>query len=280
MDTAAAGWPEPATRLDAVVFGAPLDATQSFRFGADEGPRAVRELSASLETYSPGLDRDVEDLALADAGDVPVDGLSVESALERIEQAASFAGSVAERIVMIGGEHTVTLAGYRAVRALHPDAALLALDAHLDLRQSYEGKAITHASWLYHAGAEHGFENIFQLGVRSGEREEWTRARELCGFSSPALALPEALRDRPLYLSIDIDVLDPAAAPGTGCPEPGGPTFAEVERLVRSLDGMRIVAVDLVEVFPRLDPSGATAAAAAKLLREVVLLGPSGGQRR
>ncbi len=266
-------------RLDAALFGAPLDATQSFRFGAADGPRAVRELSASLETYCPVLDRDVEDLALADLGDLTLGGLTQAAALEAIEQAATRAASLAERVLMLGGEHTVTLAGYRAIKALYPDAALVHLDAHLDLRTEYEGQAITHASWLYHAGVEYRFDEVFQLGVRSGSREEWPRARDRCRFSSRALRLPEdlgaQLRERPLYLTIDIDVLDPATAPGTGCPEPGGPTFAEVERFVQSLEGARVVAADVVEVSPRLDPSGATAAAAAKLLREVALL-PTG----
>ncbi|MDQ3648084.1 MAG: agmatinase [Actinomycetota bacterium] len=266
-------------RLDVAVFGAPLDATQSFRFGAADGPRAVRELSMSLETYSPVLDRDLEDLAIADLGDLVLEGLTQATALEAIEQATTWAASLGERVLMLGGEHTVTLAAYRAIKALHPGAALVHLDAHLDLREEYEGQAITHASWLYHAGLEHRFDDVFQLGVRSGAREEWPTARDRCRFSSRALRLPEHLgahlRERPLYLTIDIDVLDPATAPGTGCPEPGGPTFTEVERFVQSLEGAQIVAADLVEVSPRLDPSGATAAAAAKLLREVVLL-PSG----
>ncbi|MDQ3719650.1 MAG: agmatinase [Actinomycetota bacterium] len=264
--------------LDVAVFGAPLDATQSFRFGAADGPRAVRELSASLETYSPVLDRDVDDLALGDLGDLVLEGLAPAAALGAIEQATTRAASLGERVLMLGGEHTVTLAAYRAIKALHPETALVQLDAHLDLREQYEGQAITHASWLYHAGSEHRFDEVFQLGVRSGAREEWPMARDRCRFSSRDLMLPEDLRDqlreRPVYLTIDIDVLDPAAAPGTGCLEPGGPTFAEVERFVQSLDGTRIVAADVVEVSPRLDPSGATAAAAAKLVREVVLLGP------
>lgn len=268
-----------ATSVDVALFGAPLDATQSFRFGAADGPRAVRELSASLETYSPALDRDLEDLTFCDLGDLVLEGLPLPAALEAIEHATARAGSVGGRVLMVGGEHTVTLAAYRATKRLHPDAALLQLDAHLDLRKEYDGQPVTHASWVYHAGLEHGFEGILQLGARSGAREEWPRSTERCRLSSRGLALPEELhaelRERPLYLTIDIDVLDPGAAPGTGCPEPGGATFVEVERFVHSLAGARIVAADVVEVFPRLDPSGATAAAAAKLLREMVLLPPS-----
>ena len=268
--------PREGAGSQATVFGAPLDATQSFRFGAAAGPRAVREMSASLETYSPVLDRDIDDVALGDLGDLTLERLALPAALEAIEQATARAASVADRVLMLGGEHTVTLAGYRAIKRLYPDAALVQLDAHLDLREEYEGQALTHASWLYHAGVEHGFEDIVQLGVRSGAREEWPRAREACRFSSRELTMPDEVRgelgERPLYLTIDIDVLDPAAAPGTGCPEPGGATFTEVERLVHSLAGTRVVAADLVEVSPSLDPSGATAVAAAKLLREVVLL--------
>ena len=268
--------PREGAGSQATVFGAPLDATQSFRFGAAAGPRAVREMSASLETYSPVLDRDIDDVALGDLGDLTLERLALPAALEAIEQATARAASVADRVLMLGGEHTVTLAGYRAIKRLYPDAALVQLDAHLDLREEYEGQALTHASWLYHAGVEHGFEDIVQLGVRSGAREEWPRTREACRFSSRELTMPDEVRselsERPLYLTIDIDVLDPAAAPGTGCPEPGGATFTEVERFLHSLAGTRVVAADLVEVCPSLDPSGATAVAAAKLLREVVLL--------
>ncbi len=262
-------------RAHAAAFGAPLDATASFRPGAAGGPRAVREMSESLETYSPALDSDLEDIEVADLGDLVLEGLPMEEALAAVTAAMEEAASAARLAVMIGGEHTLSLAGYRAIKRRHPDALLLHVDAHLDIRPEYGGQAVTHASWLYHAGEEHGFEDILQVGVRSGAREEWQLAHERCAWCRTDLSLPpngaSGLGDRPVYLSIDIDVLDPAVAPGTGCPEPGGPRFGDLIGFLRGLAETPLVAVDVVEVAPALDPSGITAVAGAKILREVLL---------
>ena len=259
----------------AAFFGAPLDATTSFRSGTGAGPSAVRRLSDSLETYSPALDRDLEDLTLVDLGDLDLDGAGVEQAVAAIADAMEEAAGVGRLPVMFGGEHTVSLGGFRGIKRVHPDAILVQLDAHADLRASYEGLALTHATWAYYAGAEFGFDSIVQLGLRSGAREEWSRTRDTA-WSAGELELPDAVRarisDRPVYLTVDIDVLDPSAAPGTGCPEPGGATFAELEGFLHGLAGLRVAAVDVVEVAPALDPSEITAAAAAKIVRDAVLL--------
>ena len=268
------------TTASAAVLGAPLELTESFRPGAAEGPQAVRYFSDSLETYSRALGRDLDDLTLVDAGDVSLEDLTIEEAVEAIADATEAAASLARLVCVIGGEHTVSLGAFRGIRRVHGDAALVQLDAHLDFREEYEGEALTHASWLYHAGAESGFENIVQCGVRSGERSEWPRARELLGWSSERLELPDEVRsrlgERPVYLTIDIDVLDPAHAPGTGCPEPGGVTFGELEAFLHGLADLPVVGLDIVEVAPSLDPAGITAAAAAKLVRECLLMFASG----
>lgn len=259
----------------AAFFGAPLDATGSFRPGMGAGPGAVRRLSDSLETYSPALDRDLEDLTLVDLGDVDLEALSVDAALDAIADTMEEAAGVARLPVMFGGEHTVSLGGFRGIRRIHADAMLVQLDAHADLRESYEGRSLTHATWAYHAGSEFGFESLVQLGLRSGAREEWPRTRETA-WSSGELEIPDAVRARlsehPVYLTVDIDVLDPSAAPGTGCPEPGGVTYAELEEFLQGLADLRVVAVDVVEVAPALDPSEITAAAAAKVVRDSVLM--------
>jgi agmatinase len=259
----------------AVFFGAPLDLTTSFRSGTGDGPGAIRRLSDSLETYSPALDRDLEDLTLVDLGDLDLEGGGVEEALDAIADAMEEAASVGRLPVMFGGEHTVSLGGFRGIRRGHPDAMLVQLDAHADLRESYDGRPLTHATWAYHAANEFGFDSLVQLGIRSGAREEWPHTRR-AAWSSRELALPNPIRarlsDRPLYLTVDVDVLDPSAAPGTGCPEPGGATFAELEAFLHGLVGLRVVAVDVVEVAPALDTSEITAAAAAKIVREAVLL--------
>ena len=262
--------------LSAAIFGAPLDITESFRDGARGGPTAVRYMSDSLETYSPALDRDLESLSLRDLGDLELSGLSVEQALGAISDAAQFAASQARLAVMLGGEHLGSLGGFRGLKRVHPDSVILQADAHLDMRSDYDGQQFTHATWLNHVGQEFGFDIIHQVGLRSGERSEWQMARERTAWSSTDLALPQSVRERigrrPLYISIDIDVLDPAHAPGTGCPEPGGVTFRELAAFLYSLEGLNVVALDVMEVAPNLDASNITAAAAAKLVREAILL--------
>jgi len=144
------------------------------------------------------------------------------------------------------------------------------------MRPDYDGQPFTHATWLNHVGQEFGFSRIHQVGLRSGDRAEWALARSQTAWSSTDLSLPLAIRERigrrPVYVSIDIDVLDPAHAPGTGCPEPGGVTFRELAAFLYGLEGLNVVAIDVMEVSPNLDQANITAAAGAKLVREAILL--------
>jgi agmatinase len=268
----------------ATLLGVPLDLTESFRSGTAAAPTRIRHVwRRALEDYSPILEADVADLQISDPGDLALDGLPLERALELIESTAAplFSRSF---VLALGGEHTASLALLRAVRRVYPDAFLIQLDAHTDLRASYEGQALGHATWLYWAGLEHGLDSVAQLGIRSGTRDELALARD-CAWSSAGLELPHALREqiraRPVYLTIDIDVLDPSAAPGTGCPEPGGPTFSEVQAFVHALADLRVVGADIMEVLPSCDPADITSLAAAKLARELLLLfvQPSGPGR-
>ena len=233
-------------------------------------------MSDALESYSPTLDRDLEDVYLTDLGDIDLPPASMDAALAAIADAMATAVSQARLGIMLGGEHTASLGGFRGLARVYPEAIIVQADAHLDLRPAYDGQALTHASWLHHVGTEFGFDRIHQVGLRSGDRAEWHLARERTAFSSTDLHLPREVRDRigarPVYVSVDIDVLDPAHAPGTGCPEPGGSTFRELAEFVYSLNGLNVVALDVMEVSPDLDPANITAAAAAKLVREAVLL--------
>ena len=146
---------------------------------------------------------------------------------------------------MLGGEHTASLGGFRGLKRVHPDAVILQADAHLDMRPDYDGQAFTHATWLNHVGQEFGFAIIHQVGLRSGDRQEWVTARRDTAWSSteltPAADVRQRIGQRPVYVSIDIDVLDPAHAPGTGCPEPGGVTFRELAAFLYGLEGLRVV---------------------------------------
>ncbi len=259
-----------------LLFGAPLDLTGSGLRGTAQGPIAIRQASHNIESYSPQLEGDLFEAGLADLGDVELDGLDLRTALAEIERtSAELLGRGVP--IMLGGEHTATLAAFRAVRRAYPAAALLCLDAHLDMADELDGRTVAHGTWAARLGEEHGLEALTLLGVRSGGREEWRRARG-CAWSSPDLAMPkrvrQALAGRPIYLSVDIDVLDPSAAPGTGCPEPGGPGSKELLHFLHSLAGLNLVGLDVMEVLPAVDPAGITATVAAKVVRELgVMIG-------
>ena len=251
------------------LIGVPYDATASFRRGSRWGPGAIRFASASIETYSPLLDRDLEDVAFVDAGDLPVEGLE-PSAMVRAVRSSIGPGLP----FLLGGEHTLTLGAVQALAARHRDLAVLQWDAHTDLRTEYEGAAICHATVMRRL--LDGGIPLVQLGIRAGTREEFAMARQRSLHVSRAVEPPpsllESLRERPLYLTVDIDVLDPSLAPGTGNPEPDGAAYAELLTALRSLSRHRIVGMDLVEVAPPWDPGGATPVIAASLVRDMLLL--------
>jgi len=258
------------------LLGAPLDRTGSFRPGCAEGPVGIRWASENLETYSPELDRDLEELCLGDLGDLDLGMGSMEDALAHIELEVYRLLVAPTLPVIFGGEHTIALPIARAVFDRYPDALILHFDAHADLRDSYLGEPLSHATWAYRVGEEFGFERLVQLGIRSGLREEFQRGRTLSAYFSRGLDFPASVRAelmaRPVYLTLDIDVLDASCAPGTGTPEAGGVSYQELMACLISLEGMQVVAMDINEVAPPLDPSGITSALASKLVRELVLL--------
>lgn len=285
-----------------VIVGVPLDHSTSFRAGTREGPRRVREVSQGIESYSPRRRASLEGLRIADAGDLVLPWGDVRRSLEMVEAAVEELVARGKRPVLIGGEHLLTLAAVRAVARRWPELHVVQLDAHLDLRHDYLGQTLSHATVMRRvaellgspparSGASGGsgpegdakpaYGRLVQLGVRSGVREEWELWERTWRFPGPfveaARWAARELRGLPFYLTVDIDVADPAFAPGTGTPEPGGPTSAEVIEAVAALAEARPVAVDLVEVCPPHDPSGITAVLAATLLREVLVAG--GGAR-
>jgi agmatinase len=269
----AAGRDAPATLL-----GAPYDATSSYRAGSRFGPAAIRWASESLETYSPALDADLTDVPFVDAGDLPLAGLAP---LAMVRAIGRHMGPGLP--VLLGGEHTITLGAVAAVASRVGDLVVLQWDAHTDLRDRYGGEAVGHATVMRRI-LERGCP-LVQLGVRAGTREEFALARDRSLHLGREVALParllDDLRERPLYLSVDIDVLDPSVAPGTGNPEPDGASYADLLAALRSLAGHRVAGMDLVEVAPVWDPGGRTAIVAAALVREMLLLfaGGPGGRR-
>ena len=258
------------------LFGAPLDLTGSGRLGTGKAPPAVRRASHNVESYSPALDGDLFDAGLVDLGDMGLAGLPMEQALTRIERQSRAVMERGSVPIVVGGEHTIALAIGRAVKHAYPDAVIISLDAHLDLADELEGRKVAHGTWACRLGEElGGFGDFVLLGMRSGTRDEWRRSRA-CLWQSPNVALTPELRStmagRPIYLSVDIDVLDPSAAPGTGTPEPPGISSADLFRFLYSLEGLNVVALDVNEILPEVDPSGITAITGAKLIREAAIL--------
>ncbi len=261
-----------------VILGCPLDLTVSYRPGSRFGPAAIRSASKILETYSPALDRDLEEIALADLGDLDLPPGNLSRSLELMEEAAATVFRDGKFLLALGGEHLVSLPLVRAAHARYPGLALLHFDAHYDLRSDYAGERLSHATVLRRIAEEMGGENIWHFGIRSGTRDEVAFAREHTHPFLPVAAVAAVagkLGSRPVYLSLDIDVVDPAFAPGTGTPEPGGATAGEILAVVQSLAAirppLRVVGLDLVEVSPASDPSERTAVLAAKIVREGLL---------
>ncbi|MFD0960675.1 agmatinase [Paenibacillus chungangensis] len=262
----------------AVIYGMPMDFTVSFRPGSRFGPPRVREVSIGLEEYSPYLDRSLEDITYFDAGDLLLPFGNAARSLEIIGEFVRGVLADGKMPVGIGGEHLVSWPIFQEVYAKYPDLAIIHFDAHADLRESYEGEPLSHSTPLRKAAELMGGSNIYQFGIRSGSREEWQYARENINFHPYEVleplkrVLPE-LAGRPVYLTIDIDVLDPSAAPGTGTAEAGGITSKELLEAVHAIarSEANVVGCDLVEVAPAYDPTEQTQIVASKVIREMLL---------
>lgn len=259
-----------------VVFGAPFDSTTSFRPGTRFASSVMRGDSYGLETYSPYQDKDMERTAVFDGGDLELCFGSSPRALAQIEAFAAKVIGDGKIPCMIGGEHLVTLGAARAAAKAYPDLELLHFDAHADLRDEYLGEPLSHASVMRRIWEILGDGRIHQFGIRSGDRSEFLWGREHVHtrkFDFEGLgATVKGLENKPVYFSLDLDVLDPSVFPGTGTPEPGGVTFMELLEAVLKLKGLRIVGMDINELSPVYDQSGASTAVACKLLRELLIL--------
>lgn len=262
---------------DIVLFGAPFDSTTSFRPGARFGSAAIRHESFGLETYSPYQDKDLCDCRVFDSGDLELCFGKAELALSDIEKRAADILADKKLPVLIGGEHLVTLAAVRAVCSQYPDLHIIHFDAHADLRDDYLGAQLSHACVLRRSWELLGDGRIHQFCIRSGDKEEFAFAKEhtdLHKFNFDGLAtLVQELEDTrtPVYVTIDLDCLDPSAFPGTGTPEAGGVTFLQLLEAILLVCKTNVVGADINELAPMLDPSGVSTATACKVLRELIL---------
>ena len=257
------------------LFGVPYDGTTSFRPGTRFGPAAIREVSNGLETYCPQLDRDLDDLAFADLGAVDIPFGAPEPVVEAVRESTEAVLNLGLRPLMLGGEHSISSGAVAAVAARYPDMVMVQLDAHADLRDSWLGSRYSHACAMRRCLEVLPSQQLFQLAIRSGTRTEFEELRSsgrlIADIGALAAAL-DPLQGRPMYLTVDLDWFDPSVLPGTGTPEPGGFFWPDFAELVAVLQQHQLVAADVVELAPQLDPSGVSSVLAAKVTRSLLLL--------
>ena len=259
-----------------VLFGAPYDSTTSFRPGARFGCKAIRSESFGLETYSPYQDDELTEKKVFDSGDLELVFGNAHTALGQIEERARTILNDGKLPFMVGGEHLVTLGAFRAVQEKYPDVSIIHFDAHADLRADYLGERMSHASVLRRCHELVGDGRIFQFGIRSGDREEFvwgkdhvqTRMFDFEGLDQVVAQLGE----KPVYFTLDLDVLDPSVFPGTGTPEAGGVSFMQLLNACLKLRGLNIVGLDVNELAPAYDISGVSTAVAGKIIRELLIM--------
>lgn len=259
-----------------VLFGAGFDGTTSFRPGTRFAPAAIRNESFGIETYSPYQDRDMLDYSYFDSGDLELPFGSTSRAVADIAMRADMILTDGKIPFMIGGEHLVTLGSVMAVTKKFEELYIVHFDAHADLRDDYLGQKLSHACVLRRCHELVGDGHIFQFGIRSGDRDEFLFANEhteMHKFNFDGLEeTVEKLKGKNVYLTVDLDVLDPSIFPGTGTPEAGGVSFDELRRVLTLVcSKLNIVACDVNELSPVYDQSGVSTAVACKLIREMLL---------
>jgi agmatinase len=259
---------------DFVMFGIPYDATTSYKPGTRFGPDEIRKASWGLETFSPVLKKDLIDVNVCDLYNIIIEGTQMDI-IERSYNASKNIMEKGKIPIMMGGEHSITYPVVKAVKDVYNDFVLIQFDAHCDLREEYLGNEYSHASVIRRC-----FDltkDIYQFGIRSGDKEEWEFGWENTNISMD-LPTKEDIKeikslDKPVYITIDIDVLDPAYAPGTGTPEPCGFSTKELINSLYLFKELKdnIIGFDVVEISPHYDIGNITSIAAAKIIRELML---------
>ena len=254
-----------------VMLGLPFDGTVSYRPGSRFAPEQIRLASWGLEEYSPVFDKNLEEVNFHDAGDLEFPLGNTYKTLEQIEKNVEDIYKDGKRVFGIGGEHLVTLPEVRAVSKFYDDLAIVHFDAHTDLREEYLGEEMSHSAVIRHISKFVKPENIKQIGIRSGMKEEWdfmAKHNTLCKYYDDL----ESLRTKNIFITVDLDCLDTSIMPGTGTPEVGGMTFNELIGWFKYLKDFNIVGADVVELAPDYDASGVSTAVATKVIRELLMI--------
>lgn len=256
---------------DIVMIGLPFDGTCSYRPGSRFAPERLRLASWGLEDYSPVYDKHLDDVNFFDAGELEFPLGNTKKSLDVIEENARHVFNDNKKYLGIGGEHLVTLPALKACHEKYKDVAVIHFDAHTDLREDYLGEKLSHASVMRRIGEIIGFENIKQIGIRSGLKEEFELMKRFNTLVKGSKDL-DALRGKKIFLTIDVDVLDPSVMPGTGTPEPDGLMYRELAEWIKYLKDFDIVGADVVELAPDYDKSEVSTAVVTKIIRDVLMI--------
>ena len=256
---------------DIVMLGMPFDGTVSYRSGSRFAPEQIRLASWGLEDYSPRFDKHLEDVNFHDVGDLEFPLGNTYKSLDLIEENVEQIYKDGKRVFGIGGEHLVTLPEIKAVSKFYKDLAIIHFDAHTDLREEYLGEEMSHSAVIRHASKIVGPENIKQIGIRSGMKEEWEFMKKHNTLIHEYSGLDE-LKGKKVFVTVDLDVLDPSVMSGTGTPESGGMQFNELMGWFEYLKDFDIVGADVVELAPDYDTSGVSTAVATKVIRELLMV--------
>ena len=253
-----------------VMLGLPFDGTVSYRSGSRFAPEQIRLASWGLEEYSPYFDKHLDDCNFHDAGDLEFPLGNTQKTLDVIEENVRDIYKDGKRVFGIGGEHLVTLPEIKAVSEFYKDLAIVHFDAHTDLREEYMGEALSHSAVIRHSANIVGFENLKQIGIRSGMKEEFELMKKHNTLIHEHHEL-DCFKNKPIFVTVDLDVLDTSIMPGTGTPEVGGMNFNELVEWFKYLSKFNIVGADVVELAPDYDTSGASTAVATKVIRELLM---------
>ncbi len=266
----------PFEKANIVIVGVPYDGTSSFRPGSRFAPNAIREHSSGIESYSPYFDKDLRDKKICDVGDLPLPFGDKELVLDIIEKFSSKLIKNKKKLLSIGGEHLISYPLVKTFAKKYDDLVVVQLDAHSDLIDSYRSEKFSHATVLRRICELIGFDNVYQLGIRSLNSSDLNlpkRKENMCLFNlDKASEYVGQIGSKPVYLTIDLDVLDPSIFAGTGTPEPGGVTYKELIYCLQQLSALNIVGCDVVELSPQYDTSNVSTIVAASVIREILCI--------
>ncbi len=254
-----------------VMLGMPYDCTCSNRAGCRFGPQAARLESIGIETYSVYFNREMEETLFYDAGDLEYPFGNAHKALEITEKNVDCIYDDNKKLLGVGGEHLITLASVKSILKKFENVAVIQFDAHTDLREQYLGEELTHSGVMYQIAQLTGYENIAQIGLRSGEKAEFEIVKKYSTLKTKKEEL-DKFKDKNIFLTIDLDVLDPSLMSGVGTPEAGGMTYKELMDWIIYLKDFNIIGADIMELAPDIDITKTSTATACKLIREVLML--------